>query len=209
MTTLRPRTAGLAAGVALGAAAAAWSAAPGPRDPDWPCQQIKMPQLSLAAVWSGPPLDRQREDWRHDPQVVDMVQAMAQRRVPIEQAQDRLRAFASLCGERKQPQLLDLLAGLFSVLNDERSTVIAGLDRYGARQKAFAAELRDDNEKLRAMQADPAAKAGDVAQMTQRVTWEAQVFQDRRQAIGYACDVPGKIEQRLFALARTIQEELQ
>jgi hypothetical protein len=208
MTPPRPGTAGLAAAVAF-AATAAWSAPPGPRDPDWPCQQIKVPQLSLAAVWSGPAPDRQREDWQRDPQVVDMVQAMVQRRVPIEQAQDRLRAFAAQAGERKRPQLLELLAGLFSVLNDERSTVIAGLDRFGARQKELAAELRNDNDRLRAMQADPAAKASDVAQMTQRVTWEAQVFQDRRQAIGYACDVPGKIEQRLFALARTIQEALQ
>jgi hypothetical protein len=210
MTSLRSTTAGLAAAIVFAAAVAPGrSAPPGPRDPDWPCQQIKVPQLSLAAVWSGPPLDRQREDWRHDQKVVDMVQAMAQRRVPIEQAQDRFRVFAAQAGERKQPQLLDLLAGLFSVLNDEHSTVIAGLDRFGARQKALAAELRDDNEKLRAMQANPAANAGDVAQITQRVTWEAQVFQDRRQAIGYACDVPGKIEHRLFALARTIQEELQ
>ncbi len=45
--------------------------------------------------------------------------------------------------------------------------------------------------------------------MVQRVTWEAEVFQDRRQVLSYACDVPGKIEQRLFGLARTIQQELQ
>jgi hypothetical protein len=44
--------------------------------------------------------------------------------------------------------------------------------------------------------------------MTQQVTWEAEVFQDRRQALSYACDVPGKIEQRLFSLARSIQQEL-
>ena len=209
MTSRRCRTAGLAVGVVLCAVAAAWSAPPDPRDPDWPCQQIKVPQLSLAAVWSGPALDRQREDWPQNQQVVDIVQAIMQRRVPIEQAQDKLRAFATQAGEQKQVQLLELLAGLFSVLNDERSTVIAGLDRFGARQKELAAELRNDNEKLRAMQADPAAQVSDVNQMTQRVTWEAQVLQDRRQALSYACDVPGKIEQRLFALARTIQEALQ
>ena len=44
--------------------------------------------------------------------------------------------------------------------------------------------------------------------MTQQVTWKAEMFQDRRQAIGYACEVPGKIEQRLFALARQIQQAL-
>jgi hypothetical protein len=196
--------AGLAFGVTLGAAAAAPS-----RDPDWPCQQIKVPQLSLAAVWSGPPLDAHQDDWRQDQQVVELIHDVAQRRVPIEQAQADIRAFAARAGDQRQAQLLRLLAGLFTLLNDERSTVVAGLDRSGARQKELAARLRSDNEKLRSMQADHAADAGEVNQMTQRTTWEAQVFQDRRQALSYACDVPGKIEQRLFALARTIQEVLQ
>jgi hypothetical protein len=196
--------AGLAFGVTLGAAAAAPS-----RDPDWPCQQIKVPHLSLAAVWSGPPLDAHQDDWRQDQQVFELIHDVAQRRVPIEQAQADIRAFAARAGDQRQAQLLRLLAGLFTVLNDERSTVVAGLDRSGARQKELAARLRSDNEKLRSMQADHAADAGEVNQMTQRTTWEAQVFQDRRQALSYACDVPGKIEQRLFALARTIQEVLQ
>jgi hypothetical protein len=83
MTSRRLRTAALAAGVALGAATGARSAPPGPRDPDWPCQQIKVPQLSLAAVWSGPALDAQQNDWRQDQQVVDLVQATVQRRMPM------------------------------------------------------------------------------------------------------------------------------
>jgi hypothetical protein len=48
-----------------------------------------------------------------------------------------------------------------------------------------------------------------VQQMTQQVKWAAEVFQDRRQALSYACEVPTKIEQRLFALARQIQQELE
>jgi hypothetical protein len=209
MISRRCKTAGLAIGVALAAAAAARSAPPGSRDPDWPCQQIKVPQLTLAAIWSGPALDRQPEDWQQDPEVVDLVREVTQRRVPIEQAQNKLRRFAVQAEDRKRPKLLELLAGLFSALNDERTAVIAGLDRFGARQKQLAEELRNDNIRLQAMQAVPSSEAGDVDQMTQRVTWEAQVFQDRRQALSYACDVPGKIEQRLFALARTIQEALQ
>ena len=208
MTSRRFGAAGLTLGVAMAAATVATPAPPASRDPDWPCQQIKVPQLSLAAAWSGPALDRQQDGWRQDPQVVDLVQELAQRRVPIEQAQDKIRAFVAQAGDQKQPKLLELLAGLFSVLNDERSAVIAGLDRFGTRQKELASELRDDNERLRVMQADPAAKASDVDQMAQRVTWGARVFQDRRQALSYACDVPGKIEQRLFALARIILNAL-
>jgi hypothetical protein len=209
MTTPCLRAAALVVAGALFAATTANAVPPGPRDPDWPCQQIKVPELSLAAVWSGPPLDRQVTEWPQDQQVADLVHDMAQRRVPLEQAQERIRAFAQQAKEQKQPKLLELFAGLFSVLDQERSTVIAGLDRFGARQKELAAGIRDDNEKLRAMQAERASEPGDVNQMVQRVTWEAEVFQDRRQALSYACDVPAKIEQRLFVLARTIQQELE
>lgn len=182
------------------------AAPPGPRDPDWPCQQIKVPQLSLASVWSGPPVPA---DWQQDQAAMDVAQAVAQRRMPIEQAQQKIRAFAQQAGEQKQVQLLALMGSVFSTLDEERSSVIAGLDRFGARQKELAAQIRDDNDKLRVLQADSGSDAGDINQTTQRVTWEAQVFQDRRQALSYACDVPGKIEQRLFALAHAVQELLQ
>jgi len=209
---MTPRHRSIAAALLSGAVlcwtATAQSAPPGPHDPDWPCQQIKVPQLSLAAVWSGPSIDQQQENWQQDPTVTDLVRETAQRRMPIEQAQEKIHNFATQIGATSQTKLLDLFAGLFRTLDDERSSVIAGLDRFGMRQKELATELRNDNEKLRTMQADPKSEAGDINQLTQKVTWEAQVFQDRRQALSYACDVPAKIEQRLFALARTIQETL-
>jgi hypothetical protein len=203
------RIAGAGLAVALALSATAKAAPPGPRDADWPCEQIKVSQLSLAAVWSGPQLDQAQDDWRQDRKVADLVEATAQRRMPIEQAQKEIDAFSAQAGQQRQTKLLQVLAGLFSVLDAERSSVIAGLDRFGARQKELAAELRDDNEKLHSLQADAKSQASDFNQMLQQVTWEAQIYQDRRQALRYACDVPGKIEQRLFGLARAIQGAMQ
>lgn len=191
--------------LAIVATSTASAAPPGPRDSDWPCQQIKVQQLSLASVWSG---SAPNSEGQQDQQVVDLAREVTQRRVPIEVAQQKIRSFAQQSGEQKQVKLAELLTALFNALDAERSSVIAGLDRYGARQKELAAQLRDDNEKLRVMRADSSAKPDDVNQMTERVTWEAEVFEDRRQALRYACDVPAKIEQRLFGLARTIQDAL-
>ncbi|MBN9560315.1 MAG: hypothetical protein J0H14_06230 [Alphaproteobacteria bacterium] len=194
---------------ALLAIGAAQAAPPGPRDPDWPCQQIKVPELSLAAVWSGPPVDARQTDWQRDPQVADLAHRLAQRRIPVDQASTEIRAFAEQAGAQKQQRVLALLVGLFNVLNQERETVIAGLDRFGHRQKELADTLRADNDKLTTMHQDSAADPVAVNKLTQQVTWEMNVFQDRREAIGYACDVPAAIEQRLFALARTIQQVLE
>lgn len=182
---------------------------PGERDPDWPCQQIKVSEISLPAVWSGPAVDPLDTTWKSNPTVADLVEKLAPRRQPIDRAQALLREFARHAGEQRQPQLLQVLVGLFNVLDQERNSVIAGLDRFGRRQKELATEIRGNNEKLRALQTQSASDPKAVQQMTQQVTWEVEVFQDRRQALSYVCDVPGKIEQRLFALAHQIQQELE
>lgn len=178
------------------------------QDPDWPCQQIKVPELSLASVWSGPEVKSDDTGWRDNPAVTQAVQQLAPRRVPTEQANAVIRDFAQQAGDQKQAQLMQLLVGLFSVLNQERSSVLLGLDRFGGRQKQLALEIRADNEQLRAQQADATSDPKLIQQMTQKLLWESEVFQDRRQAIRYACEVPSKIEQRLFALAHQIQQEV-
>lgn len=193
----------------LAASLPAFAQPPGMRDPDWPCEQIKVPELSLAAVWSGPAIDPKHTAWQNDPTVADLVEKVAPRRVPIETAQSLLHNFAQQAGDKKQPQLLLVLGGVFDVLDQERNSVMAGLDRFGARQKELAAQIRGENEKLQAMQADPKADPKALQALTQRVTWDVQLFQDRRQALSYVCDVPNRIEQRLFALAHAIQGDLQ
>jgi hypothetical protein len=190
-------------------AGAAFARPPGPVDPNWPCEAVKVPSLDLAQVWSGPPIDAATSGWRDDASIATLVGDIAQRRVPVDEAKSRIAAFAQQAGAEKQAKLLKVVAGLFSVLDAERSSVVVGLDRFGARQKELAVALRDDNEKLRQMQADAQADAGQVNQLLQKVTWEAEIFQDRRQALRYACDVPSKIEQRLFALAQDILQHLQ
>src|SRR5262249_39398973 len=45
------------------------SLAADPRFPDWPCSQIKVPEISIAAVWAGPSIDDVGNVWeegRHD-----------------------------------------------------------------------------------------------------------------------------------------------
>lgn len=37
-----------------------------PRYPDWPCAQAKVLDISLAAVWTGPPLDDDANKWKDD-----------------------------------------------------------------------------------------------------------------------------------------------
>ena len=93
-----------------------------------------------------------------------------------------------------------MLVGLFDVLDQERGSVMAGLDRFGKRQKELAAELREDNEKLRTCRRSRVrSESGGTDDTASKVGGRG--VSGSRQALSYACDVPTKIEQRLFALA--------
>jgi hypothetical protein len=45
--------------------------------------------------------------------------------------------------------------------------------------------------------------------LSEQVNWDMRVFEQRRQTLSYACDVPSRIEQRLYALARIIEQAMQ
>lgn len=183
-------------------------AAPRTNDPDWPCQQAKVTELSVASYWSGPAIDVAALNWQQDPAVAALVGVITRRRLPLEQASARVDAFARTAGADAGHALQVLFAGVFEVLNRERSNVLAGLDRFGERQKTLADSLRRDAEMLRAAQAASPADETKIADLTQRLTWESALFEQRRQSLRFACDVPTRIEQRLYGLAKAIQQRL-
>ena len=78
--------------VAIGAMLAAVTAADfgmaaDPRYPDWPCAQAKVPEISLAAVWAGAPLDDIKDKWKDDAKVNALVSKLSARKLPLEEAQ--------------------------------------------------------------------------------------------------------------------------
>jgi hypothetical protein len=198
----------VAAAVVLAAASPALSAPARRADLDWPCQQVKVADLSIGSFWSGPAVDASGA-WRQDEAVAALVALVTQRRVPIAQAAEDIAAFAASAGAEKQPRLLMLVSGVFDVLDRERARVIEGLDRFGQRQKALAQALRQSGEVLRAAQTAAPADDAKVAELTQRLQWDAELFETRRQSLSFACDVPTAIEQRLFGLSRAIQALLE
>ncbi|HTW25651.1 MAG TPA: hypothetical protein VME92_00885 [Acetobacteraceae bacterium] len=194
----------LAAGVVPGVARAEYH--PPGQDADWPCMQIKVPELSVASFWTGPAIDPYRSTWSKDPAIADLVDRLSQRRTSMEAATAAIDALAKQAGPDRQAKLLALMAGLYDTLNQERASVLVGLDRFGRRQKELAQQLRTEAASLGPLP-NP-SEAAHVSDKQRQLEWDMQVFQDRRQLLSYACDVPNTIERRLFALARAIQQHL-
>ncbi|HEX2528795.1 MAG TPA: hypothetical protein VHL31_21195 [Geminicoccus sp.] len=179
-----------------------------PRFPDWPCVQVRVPELSAAAVWSGPPIDQVGTAWQDDPAVAELVPRLAARRVPLEEAEKAAAAFVGEGSGDRQEKAKLLFAGLFDTLDHERQDVISGLERLTRRQRDFARTIEADVARLRELQAQPGSDPREVQELTQRVNWGVRIFEERRRTVRYVCEVPVAIERRLFILARTIQQAL-
>ncbi len=198
----------IALGLVLTLAAPLAARAADARYPDWPCQQIKVPTLSPAAFWTGPSIDKVGEAWQNDPKIDALAQRLAARRTPLDEAQKQAKAFITGTPIEKKHKATLLFAGVYSILDGERSQVMAGIERFAHRQQNLRDQLRNDLNKLRTHQSVANPDPKEIDKLGQQVAWDTKVFDDRRQTIRYVCDVPATIEHRLFSLARTIQQGL-
>jgi hypothetical protein len=180
-----------------------------PRYPDWPCAQAKVPEISLAAVWAGPPLDDVSDKWKDDARVSALVTKLAARRTPLEEAQKAITEFLAGSTAEKTMTGKLLFAGLFDTLNAERSLVMNGLERVTRKQREAADKIRSDTLALQALQDASPPDQPRIDEFGNQLVWETRIFEDRRRVIKFVCDVPTAIDQRLFALGRTIQQEME
>ena len=195
----------LAAGLSASPAVAA-----DPRYPDWPCAQAKVPEISLAAVWDGPPLGDVTTKWKDDARVSALVTKLAARRTPLDEAQKSITEFlAETPADRKSATGLLLFAGLFDTLNAQRSSVLNGLERVTRKQREAADKIRSDTLALQALQGASPPDQPKVDELGNQLVWETRIFEDRLRVVKFVCEVPTAIDQRLFALGRTIQQEIE
>jgi hypothetical protein len=180
-----------------------------PRYPDWPCVQAKVPEISLAAVWAGPPLDDATEKWKNDAKVSALVSKLAARKTPLEEAKQAITELLAGSAAQKAETGKLLFAGLFETLNAQRNSVLNGLERVTRKQRDAAEKIRSDTLALQALQSASPPDQPRIDEFSNQLIWETRIFEDRRRVIGFVCEVPTAIDQRLFALARVIQQEME
>jgi len=196
------------AALALASSSAA-SRAADPRYPDWPCTQAKVPEVSLAAVWAGPPLDDVQDKWKDNTKVSTLVSKLSVRKIPLDEAEKSVKEFLASSASEKTMNAKLLFAGLFDTLNAQRSSVMNGLERVSRRQRVAADKIREDTIELQALQDATPRDDAKVDALSNQLVWETRIFEDRRKVVRFVCEVPTTIDQRLFALGRVIQQEIE
>jgi hypothetical protein len=175
---------------------------------DWPCVQRKVPRLSIGQMWTGPLVDG---DWQADAAIRDLAPRLASRRLPVEEAGPLIDAFAETAGADKTQKLALLFAGTFEIIDRDRATVVAGIERYSKRQQALAAKIGDDSRKVAELRrasdgSNPALDRIEDAQVA--LDWDMRIYEERERSLTYVCEVPVLYEQRAFAIAKLIAAKL-
>ncbi|MBO1022165.1 hypothetical protein IPV08_19585 [Methylobacterium sp. SD274] len=181
-------------------------------DPDWPCVQRKVSTLSPGTVWTGPDLEA-AGPWGDDYEAASLAQKIASRRTELSEVDPLLDEFVAKAGDEKAKRLTRVFAGVFEVVNNERSRVIGGIARYAQGQRRMAERIRQEADQISAVKDGPSANDArempkEASELETKFAWDRRIFQERSQSLNYVCEVPTLLEQRLGEVARKIQARL-
>lgn len=180
--------------------------AAGSDDPDWPCIQRLVPDLSAGQLWSGPPIDSV-EPVEVGSELQSLAEELAARRVPLDEARELVAGFVEdVEPARRNEELTRLFSRTLQIINQDRSSIISGIRRYSRGQRQLAQRIAERNDELQTLGQDEALARQEL--MLER-DWDIRVFDDRRSSLTYLCEQPVLLEQRAFALARTMASHLE
>jgi len=181
-------------------------------DPDWPCIQRKVPNLSTGQMWTGPLIEEaDLKAWRDNSDASALAPALAVRRTSDEEAAALIQDLATRLGDDKERTLTLLFAGTFQLIEKERSQIIKGIGRYARTQAALTKAIEDTQNALTELQAikDPDFETQDrIEELQDKIIWDTRIYKDRAQSLTFVCETPVILERRAFGLAREIMGHL-
>lgn len=173
-------------------------------DPDWPCVQRLVPNVTLGSLWGGPPPSG---DWRQDPAVATIVTAVVPRNRPVESGTAKLEAFVATVPLPERPAKLALVsAGLVDETNVQRTQAIERLRDVARRQRGLTEATTRVTAELRAAPKD--APAGTREEIVGRRAMMIREYEEVGRVIGYSCEVPVLLESRLGQFLQVLQRGL-
>ncbi|MGB5737686.1 MAG: hypothetical protein WBM40_24930 [Thiohalocapsa sp.] len=193
----------LGVGVIMGATAVPSFA---DENPDWPCEQALVPEISAAVVWDGPSVEGMSEQWQSDAEVSELVGRLVARGADPAASDALIETFAGAQppGERDR-RLTLLFAGVLDRLNADRSMLNDGILRYSRDQERRARVLDTHLAELVELESDPSPDAAKrLADLQEQLLMEQRIFDDREKTIPFLCTRPRAVEQRIGELARGI-----
>lgn len=191
-------------------------------DPEWPCVQRLVPDVSLAVLWPLPVEEGMDSQWRKDPKIRALAERLGDLPAYTESEAEAVQAFAqSIPDEDKETQLTLLAIGILDVTNGIRRQYIRGIKRYTRQQIAIADQIGETLNQISSLEGSaegtaarspdmPASEEPDPQQEELMATlkWHERVYDQREHAIRSLCEQPVELEETLSDVLRDLAQYL-
>lgn len=171
-------------------------------DPDWPCIQRKVENLSAGLMWPHPvtktPLS---------PEAEELAAVLALRRVSLEEAETHVRDFVAKHPSDEQT-LGSIFQSVFDRLSENRKRLMSGIARYSQSQIGLSARIDADRIEMAKLSAEKAPDFDRIDKLEEEMDWNERIYLDRSRALTYVCETPVLIEKRAYAIAQILLKQL-
>lgn len=172
-------------------------------DPDWPCIQRKVENLSASLMWpaavSRIPLS---------PAATDLVAKLSLRRVTLQEAEAEIGAFVEGQGPVDGQMLGNIFYGVFDAIAGNRQKLIAGIARYSRSQIALSSRIDGSRVEMAKLSGETQPDFDRIDKLEEQIDWDERIYRDRSQALTYVCETPVLLEKRAYAIAQILLKHM-
>ena len=176
------------------------------KDPDWPCIQVYIEELSWGSIWTGPPLDDNSSKWSDDEELNLFTKKLMNRRTKETEGIKELNVYIK---KNKSPEkLTKLFHGLFDRTNDVWKKRNTKLLSFGKRQRLTSEKISSKLAQIKELSKDFDNNKEEIEKLEQEQFWDIRRFEDRRALSDSLCEQPRFFEKRLGVYSKIILENI-
>lgn len=203
-------------------------------DPEWPCVQRLVPDVSPAVMWPLPVEQDMHSRWKQDAVIRPLAERLGDLPAYTAAEQEAVKSFAQrIPDEQRETQLSLLAVGILDVTNGIRRDYINGIKRYTRQQIAIADQIGETLNSISSLEDSSQGSPGDSPdsspdgtdarspdmpvsgepdprreEMMSTLKWHERIYDQREHAIRTLCEQPVELEETLSDVLRDLAQYL-
>ena len=179
-------------------------------DPEWPCVQRLILEVSPAVMWPVPVEEGTATAYRQDAQLRALAEQLGDIETFTDAHRQSIAEYANSLPDAQREEKLTLLAsGVVDVSNRIRKDYISGIKRYTRQQIAIAGQIENTLNELSLLEDGNISAAGQSRQeIEETLRWHERVYDQRERVMQLLCEEPVELEELLSEVLRETAQYL-
>ncbi len=177
-------------------------------NPDWPCVQGYVPEVSASIIWAGTLPEELDKKWKDYDEIKSLVRKIVAKRLDVETAKTELKVYAdSVSTDARLINMTLVFAGLLERYNTRRFQYLQGIKKFSRHQAKLAEKVEQHLNQLEALKMQSGeGVAAQRVELEKTLFWSQRMFDDRETSIIPLCEKPVQVEEQLGELGRYIYQ---